>query len=265
MLEDYLVRWDLVPDGAAITTPSSYLLPVRHAGVPAMLKIAATEEERRGAAVMAWWNGDGATRVLAHEGSALLMERAVGNGVLAEMARGGRDDQASRIICMTAARLHARRVHSPPALMPLAGWFAALERAAVRHEGILRVAATTARELLREPQDVVVLHGDLHHGNVVDAGPRGWLAIDPKGLEGERGFDFANILCNPDRDVATTPGRLARQATVIARAAGLERRRLLEWVLAYAGLSAAWSIEDGDNPAFALEVAELAAGELINS
>jgi len=36
-------------------------------------------------------------------------------------------------------------------------------------------------------------------------GPRGWLAIDPKGLCGERGFDFVNIFCNPDFALATAP------------------------------------------------------------
>lgn len=46
---------------------------------------------------------------------------------------------------------------------------------------------------------MAVLHGDLHHGNVLDFGPLGWLAIDPKGLHGESGFDYANILSNPDR------------------------------------------------------------------
>ncbi|MNG40732.1 hypothetical protein D3C84_1294670 [compost metagenome] len=33
---------------------------------------------------------------------------------------------------------------------------------------------------------------------------------------------------------------------MIAEASGLGRRRLLQRVLAYAGLSAAWFIEDGD-------------------
>jgi streptomycin 6-kinase len=59
--------------------------------------------------------------------------------------------------------------------------------------------------LLAEPREVGVLHGDLHHGNVLDFGVRGWLAIDPKGLLGERGFDFANIFTNPISQIR--PGR----------------------------------------------------------
>lgn len=262
MFDDYLARWELTPDGGPIATRSSRLLPVRRRGVPATLKIATEAEERWGAALMTWWGGEGAVRVLAHDGDALLLERALGTGSLADMARGDRDDEASRILCAVAARLHAPRTKPPPELIPLPRWFAELELAARQHGGILSQAAATARVLLQEPQDIVVLHGDIHHDNVVDAGPRGWLAIDPKRLVGERGFDFANIFCNPDLKVAVAPGRLARQAHVVAEAAGLERGRLLKWILAYAGLSAAWHLGDGEHPELALAVAGLAASEL---
>jgi streptomycin 6-kinase len=260
-VDDYLARWGLTPDGEPIATRSSDLLPVRRAGVPAMLKVAREAEERWGGHLMSWWGGDGAARVLAQEDAALLLERATGERSLTEMARGGRDDEASRIICAVAARLHAPRGWPPP-LIPLPRWFEALEPAAARHGGILRLAAGTARELLAEPQEVVVLHGDIHHGNVLDFGPRGWLAIDPKRLVGERGFDFANLFCNPDLAVARAPGRLARQATVVAEAAGLDRSRLLRWILAWAGLSAAWHLEDGETAEIALAVARLAAAEI---
>ena len=265
VVELYLARWGLTPDGEPIVTHSSVLVSVRRGHERAMLKIATAEEERRGAALMVWWGGTGAARVLAHEDGALLMERALGNGSLVEMARHGRDDEASRLICTVAAALHAPRNRELPVLVPLSRWFRELEPAASRFGGMLRDAVRTARELFEEPQDEVILHGDLHHGNVLDGGSRGWLAIDPKGLVGERGFDFANIFCNPDLEVATSPGRLARQAAVVAEAAGLERVRLIQWDLAYAGLSAAWTLGEGGDAELALAVAELAALELSNA
>jgi streptomycin 6-kinase len=244
-LSGHLARWDLTLDGAPITTASSRLLPVRHRGRPAMLKLATHAEERWGAGLMVWWGGEGAARVLAHEGDALLLERAMGQRSLVQMARDGHDDEASRTLCAVAARLHAPRPQPPPKLVPLRRWFEALAPAAASHGGILARAAEVARELLDEPREVVVLHGDLHHGNVLDFEERGWLAIDPKRLIGERGFELANILRNPDHKTALAPGRLARQATVIAEAAGLERARLLKWVVALAGLSTAWLLAEG--------------------
>jgi streptomycin 6-kinase len=269
MIETYLARWRLTPDGDPLETHSSIVLPVRRSpsdgAARCILKVARADEERAGAHLMAWWEGDGAARVLELEGDAVLLERALGPGSLAEMARTGRDDEASRIVCAAAARLHAPRDRPTPELVPLGRLFRALEPAAAAHGGILARAAATAHELLSAPRDVVVLHGDLHHDNVLDFGARGWLAIDPKGLVGERGFDFANLFCNPDLRTAAAPGRLARQATVVAEAAGLERARLLRWILAWAGLSAAWAQEDGDHPEVAIAVAELAAAELAGS
>jgi len=96
------------------------------------------------------------------------------------------------------------------------------------------LTARSARELLATPRDVAALHGDIHHDNILDFGARGRLAIAPKGLLGERGFDYANIFCNP-KETAAAPGRLSRQASTVAEASGLERVRLLQWILAYAG------------------------------
>jgi streptomycin 6-kinase len=265
MFSDYLERWQLTPDGDPIITPTSRLLPVRRGGHPAMLKVAVHPEERRGNRLMTRWNGNGAARVLVHDGDAILMERALPELSLAELVRHGRDDEACRIMCAAAVCLHAGE--SPPQdlvkdLVPLTRWFAALMEAAELRGGILRLCAATASELLATPRDVTVLHGDIHHGNVLDFGSRGWLVIDPKGLVGERAFDYANLFCNPDIETATSPGRLARRVEIVATAAVLDRNRLLRWLLAWAGLSAAFAIEDGGSPKGALTVAELAAAEL---
>jgi len=249
-------------DGAPFATHSSALLPVLYKNAPAMLKVATHPEERSGVSLMLWWNGEGAARVLAHHADAVLLERAVGPRSLSVLARTGHDDEASRNICSVAAKLHAPRPFPPP-LVPLATWFRELQPAAVRFGGILQKSLATSCELIENPAEVIVLHGDLHHANVLDAGPRGWLAVDPKGLLGERAFDFANIFCNPDFVVATAPGRLRKQAFVVADAASLDRRRLLQWILAYAGLSAAWSLTTPDeDPRVALAVAGIAAAEL---
>jgi len=259
----YLVRWSLEPDGAEIATPNSRLLPVRRSGVAAMLKIATEEEERLGADLLAWWAGDGAARVLARDGAALLLERAGGTRDLGAMARSGADAEAAEILCAVIARLHTPRAVAPPAsCVPLERWFAALWPAAAREGGLLAAGARRTRALLDAPRDVVPLHGDVHHDNVLDFGARGWLAIDPKGLIGERGFDYANLFRNPDDSVALAPGRLSRLADVVAQAASLDRERLLTWVLALACVSAAWLGEEGKTSPSDLAVAELALAEL---
>lgn len=262
MFIEHLSRWGLTPDGDPILTRNSHLLPVRRQGARAMLKVALEAEERAASLLMAWWGGEGAARVPANEADAILLERAEGKASLADLARHGRDDEASRIICAVITKLHAPRSKPLPKLVPLAQWFRELKPAASAQGGILALSAMTAHDLLAAQRELAVLHGDVHHGNILDFGERGWLAIDPKGLIGERCFDYANIFCNPDHETARAPGRLARQIEVVADAAGLERKRLLKWVLAWAGLSAAWHIGDGTPPETALVVAEMAAARL---
>ncbi|SDB91285.1 streptomycin 6-kinase [Sanguibacter gelidistatuariae] len=297
----YVRRWGLVPDGAPFSTPSSHLLPVRHDGVPAMLKVARIAEERDGARLMVWWAGRGAARVLLHDDAAIVLERALGPRSLTAWASLGAmaagpgarddlaacddliacDDRATQVLCEIAEQLHAvggapssegasaegasaevastkggdarSRLDPPPAgLVPLDRWFADLLTGVAGHDGFLGRAAATVRELLADQRDVVVLHGDLHHGNVIDFGDDAsaeWRAIDPKFLVGDRAFDYTNIVCNPSHAIAVVPGRLDRQVSVICAAAGLDRRRLLRWIVAWTGLSATWYLGDTSMPA----------------
>lgn len=255
----WLSRWALTPDGDPFETPDvgSKLLPVRRGDIPAMLKLGPSEDERRGSVVMAWWDGGGAAPVLAHDDTALLMSRAEGKRTLAQTAQTD-DAGATRIICGVVAELHRPRA-APPPLPPLERLFRGLRE---RDEARFAAAIAVADDLLAQPRDIVVLHGDIHHFNILDFGPLGWRAIDPWGFAGERAYDYANILKNPDLPIMTAPGRLRRQVDVIGRSAGLEPRRLLQWAFAHAALSAAWSLEDGRDPARGLAVMEIARAEL---
>lgn len=255
---EFLNAWHLVPDGPLLTTRSSWVLPVRHEGSSAMLKVARIPDEQSGYHLMSWWDGQGAAKVFASSPGALLMERAIDTRNLAQMAWSGRDDEACRILCDTAARLHVPRRSAPPVLHPLEAWFQPLFQLAPEHAA-LAPAADIANQLLATPYAVGPLHGDLHHENVLDFGERGWLAVDPHGLLGERTFDYANIFTNPDlsnpsRPLATLPGRLeARLATVVS-ATGVEPERLLRWIVAWTGLSAAWFIGDVDDKGAAIDL-----------
>lgn len=270
LLAPWLRRWSLEVDGAAFSTPSSVLQPVRLDGAAAYLKLATEAEEAAGGNVLRWWAGRGAAAVLAAEGDALVLERASGDRDLVALATSGSagDDAATRILCRTALHLHAVDDRPRPrGLVDLRHWFRELfEHAAAHpraHEGLYARAAQEAEALLQTPTGDVVLHGDLHHGNVLDFGEaanggRGWLAIDPKHIHGDPAFDFANILCNPSREVALAPGRLERSVRIIAEETGIDERRVLRWTTAWAGLSAAWSERSGGDPTIAVEVGRLA-------
>lgn len=267
--EDYLTRWELTPDGDTRTTPSSVLVPVTFEGRAAVLKLARIDEEARGNGVLAWWHGAGAARVWRADEHAAVLERAAG-GTLSRVSLAGDDDAATAILCSLARTLHGNSaVTAPPVgLMPLNDWFRELCTLADGRpdaaDGLWRRAAELATALLADESQVVVLHGDLHHDNVLDFGDQDWRAIDPKGVQGNRLFDYTVLLRNPTHEIAAT--RLQRRAEIIADAAQAPIATVLEWAVASMALSAAWSTRDGDDDAAtaSLELAR-AAERLLRS
>jgi streptomycin 6-kinase len=241
----WLAKWDLVADGAPIIGPNSRLLPVRRDQTPLMLKAAMQPREVRAAAYLEWLDGSGAVQVMAREGDATLMERAIGHRSLIEMELKGDGEEALRILCEVGCSLHAARPSPPAELLDLPTWFARLHDVGARRGGALKRASDRAAVLIAEQRQIRVLHGDLHHWNVLDGGKRGWLAIDPNGLMGERTLDFALMVLPATLAEASYPSVLRSRAELIAHMA-LDAARLLAWVSVQAALWESWSAPGRD-------------------
>jgi streptomycin 6-kinase len=105
----------------------------------------------------------------------------------------------------------------------------------------------------------VVLHGDLHHFNVLRSGD-GWLAIDPKGVVGERAYEPGALLRNPVPELLDVPNPAAvlrRRSAQLAEALDLDVERVRAWAYVQAVLAAEWCVQDGWDPTFFRSVAEL--------
>ena len=233
----WLARWRLLPDGAPFASQWSRLLPVRRGGAPLMLKAAMAEQEVAGSRFLQALDGQGAVRVFEREADAVLMERAAGAHRLGDLD----EDEALETLCGVGDAIHsAGRAAIYDGLVPLDRWLDTLPGAALERGGTFVQAAGTAQRFLATTVEMRPLHGDLHHGNVLDARERGWLAIDPKGLLGDRAFDHALMAIAPDPVAAQAPGVLRRRAGTIGRMTDLEPGRLLDWVFVQASLYAAW-------------------------
>ncbi len=257
-------QWHLVDDGEILTTQSSLLQPVLYKGTKAMLKIALHAEELRGAKLMTCWNGNAAAKVLQAKERVLLMERATGKKSLRQMVLSGVEDEANRIICSVAAKLHRANCKKIAELTPLKMWFSDLAAAHAKYGGVFGRCWDIADHLLNNQQDIVALHGDIHYDNILDSGGGEWIAIDPKALIGERTFDFANLFCNPTAEIAASETRMKKQVPLVAHEAGVHAQRLLQWIVAWSGLSATWILNKGDNARTQIIVAENALKELAN-
>lgn len=242
-----LALWQLTAPTRIAETPRATLWQVKLPdGQHAALKLLRPDqtEEDNGARYLAALDGQGAVRVLARAGDAILMEWCDGPS-LGDLVRAGQDVQATEILCDVIQTLHAVR-HDNTHLEPLARRFAPLTNASL--DGDLAEAARIARELLSDPVPPVALHGDLHHDNILHAA-RGWLAIDPKGVLGDPAYETANAFRNPEGlgDSLYDPARIARLADQISHRLGYPVDRLLGWAAAHCALSTRWSLEDGQS------------------
>jgi streptomycin 6-kinase len=109
-----------------------------------------------------------------------------------------------------------------------------------------------AKELLAAPADRVLLHGDLHLGNVLASDTKGLVARSPIACAGERCFDAADYVLE-GRDRAAMVWRRDE----LARAADLDLDRLDAWCRALAPLGASRS----PHPARVSELLAFGRGE----
>jgi streptomycin 6-kinase len=265
-LGHYLEKWSLCDAAPLAQTETSHLYKVKVDHRDAVLKVLTKNgkaDERSGAIALLLFDGHGAVRLLRSDDEAQLLEYVPGPD-LSELVKTGHDDEATEEIANVISRLHSvSPQEKPEGLIPLDRRFRSLFEKAKYDEGIgartiYVKAAHIARVLLDQPPSVRVLHGDIHHENVRHSA-RGWIAIDPKGLWGERTYDAANTVCNQ----VSVPGvvhdedRLFRVAGALANCLKIDRDRLLRFVFVHAALWAAWSLEDRQDPTHALKMATI--------
>lgn len=159
----------------------------------------------------------GAVHIFESDDGAWLMEFA-GDLDLKSLVCEARDSEADEIACDVLDLLHANSTLAPVGLRTLQQNFRALFEAETSDLSteIFRAGANEARDLLSAAGEVVVLHGDVHHKNILFGPSRGWLAIDPLGLIGEGTYDVANLFFNPDeteRDIFETTQGFSRKSS----------------------------------------------------
>ncbi len=247
-------RWKVSAPELIAETFSSRIWKVRREdGSPAVVKALKpfddVADELRGEHFLAWRRGEGAVRLLGRDGHSMLLEYA-GERMLSHVLAEDGDDAATSIAADVMVKLFSPgKDPFPREFQPLRERYASLFRkaAADRDEAVASIyveAAAIADRLLDNPHDIRPLHGDLHHENILH-GPRGWLAIDPKGILGDPGFDAANMFYNaPGHDeICSDPERIAQMAEVFARTLGQTPASILDHAFAWGCLSSSWHHE----------------------
>jgi streptomycin 6-kinase len=147
-----------------------------------------------------------------------------------------------------------RPVPAGAPIRPVGEWFAAFDRHRARYGGagplperLFEYAVKLAPELLNSAPSTVLLHGDFHHYNILSATREAWLAIDPKGMSGDPGYDVGVFMYNPGAGqdgAGRSPAMLRRRLDILAEELDYDRNRLRDWGIVAAVLSACWSAEE---------------------
>ncbi|MDF6019677.1 aminoglycoside phosphotransferase family protein [Streptomyces sp. JH34] len=236
-----LEEWGLRPDGAPMSGMCALVLPVvREAdGRRAALKLQPVDEETVGepVALRVWGEaGAGVVGLLDHDPATgvMLLERLDERRPLTGMA----DARAAvRVLAESLARLV--RVPAPPGMRRLGDEAVRMleeapgAAARLGDEGERRLlldCAAAVREVAGEPGDRL-LHWDLHYDNILagraeDGRAGEWVALDPKPLGGDPGFELF-----PALDNRFDASEVLWRFDLLSGVLGLDRERARAWTL----------------------------------
>jgi streptomycin 6-kinase len=254
LARDLLGEWDLTVDGALMNGFCSLVVPVLTAdGQRSVLKLhtdADADESDFEHLALQHWHGNGTVLLLRADPRrrAMLLERLHSR----DLATIG-DLEACEVVAGLYGRIHV------PALPQLRTVTSYVERWTADLEALPRDApiprrlreqcVVLARDLVADPASVgVIIHGDLHHHNVLAADREPWLVIDPKPMSGDPHYEPAPMLWNRWDEIVAGNARenLRRRFHTLVDAAGLDEDRARDWVVVRMVHNMSWAVIDGD-------------------
>ena len=248
LVERYAEKWRLQVEEPVERLTYHYVVKVRDLNKrPLILKLGVPRKDvTREIIAVRLYNGRRFAQLLAHDesGGALLLERLEPGVMLSEV----KDEE-------TAIRYYAevwKAIRRPAeGMFPSIGeWFDGLGEYRARYlkgegplpDSLVKKAQRYAKEIEATSVSNGLLHGDLHHYNILHDAKRGWCAIDPKGMEGDAYFDVVPFLFNElgGQDM------LKMRVEAICHLLQLEEGRLLKASIALLTLQTCWAVEDGE-------------------
>jgi len=177
---------------------------------------------------------------------AFLMERLEPGQSLKALVKAGDDDSATRIMCQTIRNLqsHQQKQSEFTHISELAGTLSVLKNHLDNRT--VSKAESLFRELTADRTHDVILHGDLHHDNILSSRST-WKVIDPHGYVGDPVFEVGSMIYNPcdcfphDQSITQI---VERRLHILAEELPFDPQRIKAWAFCKTALSIAWTVED---------------------
>jgi len=182
--------------------------------------------------------GCGDVKVLAEDEGMLLLERAV-PGTSLKSYFPDQEQESIEIVCGVMKKLHQASIPAAHNFPHIKDWLTALDKDWPIPDGYLQKARKLRDELLQTSKPDVLLHGDLHHDNILQNGDD-WLVIDPKGVIGEPAYEVAAFILNPIPELlnhADAPNIIHNRVTRFAELLELPSQQIINWCFVQAVLA----------------------------
>ncbi|MBM3632959.1 MAG: streptomycin resistance protein [Alphaproteobacteria bacterium] len=191
--------------------------------------------------------------------NAFLRENLEPGYSLKTLVKAGDDDGATKIICETI-----RNIQSQPCAKDTFRHLSKLPIVLSTLDGkfdpkLLSKAKELFSDLCADRSHDVLLHGDLHHDNILSC-RGGWKTIDPHGYIGDPAAEVGAMIrnafdCFPSNHSVSKI--VSRRLSILADELPFDPQKIKAWAFCITVLSGAWSAEDhGDVPDITLQVAK---------
>ena len=191
----------------------------------------------------------GGAEVLASADRMIIMEQAI-SGVSIKEYFPNKDDDAIKILCATINNLHCATIPKNHHFHSVQFLLKTLDNNLDIPTEILTKAQHLRDNLLATTDKTVLLHGDLHHDNILKHGDN-WLVIDPKGFIGDPAFDTCAFISNPSPQLlAQTSCQqiIHHRIRLCAQLLAIPAQRIRDWHYVKVVLCWAWCLEDNLKP-----------------
>jgi len=221
----------------------NYVLSGFQGDSPIILKLGLDHEAlTRETFALKCFAGYGVVNVLAEDKGMLLLERAV-PGTSLKSYFPDQEHESIEIACIVMKKLHQASIPEHHSLPHIQDWLTALDRDWPIPDAYLKKARKLRDQLLKTTGPDVLLHGDLHHDNILHNG-YDWMVIDPKGVIGSPMNEIWAFVIDIERDIP-----------FIAQYFNFRTQDVFNWYFVHVILAACWNLEDNIDASLFLRLA----------
>jgi streptomycin 6-kinase len=208
-------------------------------------------------------SGFGSVKMVAAEKGLILLKQ-VQPGYSLKSYFPEKEVETIHIASNLIKQLHKAPIPSSQEFPQLDSWLRALDKEPSIPDPYLKKAIGLKNKLLATSTERVLLHGDLHHENILKA-DEDWIAIDPKGVIGEPIYEVTSFIRNPLPDLFTLERIEAVISCRISSFSSIFKfpaSRIREWCFVQSVLSWAWALEDKCDESYFKQLTEIFNKEL---